>query len=392
VSFDEGIIRLVDPKRGTIREVCDAKARIRGVEQLDAARLVCDVADVAGKGLLLLDLETGKAAICFSGAESYSTLGIKPGRGWLMVKVERTEEAETEFHRVDLKTRKAEVIFACKRYVEASEVTDDGVNLIVHTDSDKEEERIRHTVDLATKAVKTEKARRPAESWPQVDGQGSVVLDKHKLFRERDGQRDPFFADPCWVWAEPNRKKAARWLMVNRLVDSNHDGKLAREDGDLVEIWVLDLKTLEMKQLADAKRENIDRDWSDDEAWLVYNRLLVSKDSKSLHGYLVLYEAATGTEKELAPVGKADYVWAKGWAGPGQVFVEHCRTLGKRSAGVQFALEDLRFGKRTVLLEGDFSWEASRLNNFWVLEEYAYDTQIRSLYRWRPPAPAEKTE
>jgi hypothetical protein len=394
VVHEQGKIVILGRRPGAVvRQVRQEKGRIAGTYRVNARTLGYEV---QGKNFTILDLESGKATVCVSGAGNYKAFAMKPGRPWFMVMAIRmAPRIDFEFYKVSASTGKATRVYhtADDFGVEKHKVTKDGKTLVVHTESEKPGLLIRRTVDLASRKVKVKRVprARQVQSYPLADGKGAVVEEKDSLFLVRGSERKDLFPGPGRAWAQPNTAKSPRWLRVQHLVDSTGDGRIAREDGDWVEMWILDLRTLKKKRLADTARENIGRDWSDDGKYLIYNRIRKSKKvADGSIGDLMLYDAAAGKQHMIQPTEGASYASVKGWVASDQLFVNHCTFDTRRTIGVRFTLQDLRSGRSVTLFKGDYYWTANKVGHWWIFEERTFSGKTCSLYSWRPPATAEK--
>jgi len=395
VSLAEGKITVFDPKTGKVQRVHDEKKPIREVFPISRAVIGYEV---HGENFTMLHLGTGRATVCVSGGGNYEAFAVKPGRGWFMVMAIRMmPKINFEFHRVDLRTGETSKVYETgDRFgVEQFNVTDDGTTLVVVTESGSVKTLIKRTVDMRLRTVVVENVPRfvRRKSFPLVGAQGRVAQEKDSLFLVRGGRREDLFPGLGRAWVIPNDKNASRWLKVGHIVDSNKDGNIAREDGDWIEIWVLDLATIEKKRLADTACENIGRGWTKDGAYIVYNRIRRPKGAPgSYFGDIMLHEAVTGKTHTLRADKEANYIWFKRAGASGGVFAAFERHAGRQLRGVRLEFFDLRTGKRTVLCRGNYSWKVQKAGKYWVIEEYSRGGKTTTLYRWTPPAPEKENK
>jgi hypothetical protein len=321
----DGKLQFCDPASGKLTPIGEEKRELLQSWRIDAQTIAYEVPH----GFVFMDLKSGKATDCVTGPGDYMVFGMKPGRDWFMVMVICMEEKDFgfHFHRVDGKTGRSSLIYKTgdKFGVEEYTLADDGGQLLVWTESDKQEELIRRTVDLASLKVKVDRvkreevksAKRPA--FPLPDGSGRVVDDGNQLVLVRSGKKEALFSGPCRSWGDPDRKDHPRRLAVSRMTDTDGNGVIDR-DGDQVEIWMLDLATLQKTQLADANGENIERRWSKDGRYYCFLRWTgVGKRQ----GDLVVNEPETGKSRTISPQNGADLVDIEDFIDPGWLLVTH---------------------------------------------------------------------
>jgi len=223
--------------------------------------------------LVLLDIKAGKAATALRGAESYEVYGIEKGRDWFIVQADRGDDNPgKDFYRLRLDGNSQRVYETADAHdVFAAAVSADGKGLTIWSESDDPNRMVRESVDLATGKAKTEAVGREEAAaegeeanFALADGKGAVVVRKGRVRLAADGKEQDLLPAGGRCWARANLAEGPTHLAVCRLTDTNGDGLLAREDGDRVELWMVDLRTGRANLLADANGENIERDWSPD--------------------------------------------------------------------------------------------------------------------------------
>ena len=374
-DINSGATKSIGKEPGSIRQLYRISKNTLGYE-------------VHGENFSIMDTQTGKVNVCVAGKGNYEPFGIKPNRGWFVVMAIRMSQGSNfEFHQVDLRTRKTRRLYDTNdQYgVENFKITDDGKYLVVWTESDDVKTIIRRTVDLKTLKVKVSQTPRWRKVYPLVGG-GRIVKQDHKLVLERKEKLKDIFPQRGRVGAIPNCKKAPRWLAVQRLTDTNNDGRISRNDGDFIELWLLDLASLKKTQLADSICENIVRGWSKDGKYFAFSRWDRPDNLKGNEiGNLVIYEPATKQRRILRPPAGKNYVSFKDFHNESWLLVRYELTSDPTRKSSSFHLLDLKKKETTLVAITGRSDQFKVVRRFLLSSRYNATKRTYNLYRMPLP-------
>ena len=329
---------------------------VRGCSKLDEKTIGYEI---GGQRYALLDVAAGRETTAVSGPGSYRPCALKPGRDWFVLLRVEPKPANSAFFRVEIANAKSRRVYETKDKwaVELVRIRDGERKLIVSTASEQAGTMIQRTVDLYTRQVTVKKVPRGVAEAPPSRTSSYVLKASPRRIVEEDGRlwiqvgrkRMAMFREPGREWSLPDQLPSPTCLIVPRLVDSNKDGKIAREDGDRIEVWLVDLADGKQTRIADASRENVTRGWTPDGKYFLFNQIVAAPDESQWRGDLVIFRKADRQPMRFQPGPNTNYVSYHGQVEPGRLLI--CYSLLARDRRRQkmshFAL--LELGKDPVI-------------------------------------------
>jgi len=372
-------------------------SRVRRCRKLSEKIIGCEVRG----GYALLNVAAGRAAVVATGPGRFDTFGLKPGRDAFVLMRSRSDPADFTFFRVDPAAAKAVEVFRTKDKCAYPfiRVSDDGRRLILATPSPKADTMVQRTINLQTRKVTTKSVTRRLAQFPPGPTKTYPLKQPSRRIVEKDGQvwmqigtnMMDLFQGPGRAWCIPDRTESPTHLAVGRIVDTNKDGMIAREGGDWIEIWIVDLASGTRLRIADTTQENITRRWSPGGKYFVYNRIVVGPGKAQWRGDLVLFRKANNQPMRFQPGPNTDYVSLRGFAGENRVLISYDQLGRGRDAKTfsQFALLELGPNPAIRLVGPAFRTRVACALAGSVMIYAVHDpkTQTDDLFRFRlPPA------
>jgi len=331
------------------KPIADVSKPIRRVFDLDASHIGCDTED----GFHVYNTVSGKGGQFVSAEGKCTPAAIAKGRDWFCVLAESTESTDpiTDVHKVDLKTLTTSRLYRIDSDdpVRSLAVVDRDAKLVVWTENDGGKGLTKHTVTIADGKNATESVDRNQGLWPMLDGKGYVTLKKGKLLAVSGGKEKELFEGKYTVSIKANRKLTPSFLAVTKLTDTNKDGKISASDGDDNEVHLVDLKSGEVKQLADGKRRNEMRGWSLDGQCLAIKRWEPPDiDSPRLVSALVICDTTSAKNHYAFPAKGGLSVRFVGFLPGGWALARDINLLSKDPTKEPPFLFGFRHGERRV--------------------------------------------
>jgi hypothetical protein len=298
----DGVVTQAFPEKNDIRALWSLSPGFYGYE-------------IHGKGFAILQESGARKRECIPQSGNYDLVGCLPDqrRAVVMQIDNRASKSAFTFHILDYRTGEIRPLWRIQDTVgvQSTRLSIDGKTLMVCTETRRKTELTRWTINVDT--GKTQSIRVPSgnvQNFPLGDGSGSIVEVDNRihLLQPMEPPKD-LFPGPGKAWASADCPGSVQWLCIGRLVDSNGDGRVAREDGDRVEVWAYDMSKLVAKRIAATSRENILRGWSKDGRLIVFNRIRTMGEGENhFEGDLVVYSPNDDKTIVTRPLKGYNYV------------------------------------------------------------------------------------
>ncbi len=310
----DGVFRLDDGK-ATPRNICPAGSRMIYANSSEIKPLQDAILAETDGCLVHVNLTNGSTTELVKACSSAEVVEYGLDGNWCIVQVRVDRERAKpryDYYRVDLNRATSERVLKT-----TSEIEDQTADfrravlekntLTVNCPGPKDKTLLQYRVDIKTKAVKSKvisedeeadsPTTKPAETFDSLDGKTKVVIGRTDGKMVTGKEERDLDLPKSERWALPNRKAKPGFLTIYSVSDTNKDGKIDRNEGDLIEIYLLDLRTLKLALLADSKKENIGRDWSEDGRFAFWSRC---EDRHSLYAH----DTVTGKTSKLIDAAK----------------------------------------------------------------------------------------
>ncbi len=231
-----------------------------------------------GNDLVVLDVLSGAMKTVLANYMAYEVLDCAGGESFRIILAWRDRPEPTwSFHIVFPAAGKARTVLELPADTDVvPRVVDEGRTLVVESDG-KGELRTQHRVDLRTFEVTRrvysgqELPLGVVDGWTCPDGKTRVTVDDGKLWVVAGSERRPLGILVGRFSPAANRRTKPTHVALCGLTDTNGDGRIAREDGDVMQCVVLDLASLRLTLLADANCESVKGHWSDDGRYFIWS-------------------------------------------------------------------------------------------------------------------------
>ncbi len=342
----DGSLKRIDPKTGKGKSLMRPTVRLTDVVRLSATKLGCGVVD---DSMHVLDTASGKSAGTSIPPGQYQVLGRKKGRDWCVIVALSTPASDrgTVVSVLNLKTNAVRELTGSMENPPTVTIPEDGKQVIVWATHQLQKLTFKIPAGIPDPALKATGQHQAL--YPLPAGDGYVLQKKDKLYLAREGKEAELFEGKYRAWALPDVPLSPRRLAIQRLADTNKDGKISKKGGDLAEIWLLDLTTLKKQLLVDAKQENIMRGWSADGQVLAFKRWepILDRPGKSVSA-LVLYDAARKKSHYVLPARGSISVRHLGVLPGGWALAQEVDLFGKGKLKDQAFLFGFRHDQRRV--------------------------------------------